>query len=68
VGIGMERLSQKLEAVQLTTDELLKQMSKEQATVLIQHILRRVEESSNEPDAPAVKIRMQRILEELKRS
>lgn len=36
----MKRVSQKLEAWKLTTDELLKRMSKEQAIVLIQGILR----------------------------
>ena len=63
----MKRLSQKLEAHQLTADELLKRMSKEQAIVLIQGLLRQIEESLN-PDAPASKTRVETVLEELKRS
>jgi polyhydroxyalkanoate synthesis regulator phasin len=68
VGIGMRRVSLNIEAVQLTTDELLKRMSKEQAIVFIQHLLRQMEESLNEPEVPAAKIRMEKVLEELKRS
>ena len=64
---GMKRLSQKLEAHQLTTDEFLKRMSKEQAIVFIQGLLRQIEESLN-PDAPAAKTRVEKVLEELKRS
>ena len=64
----MKRVSLKIEAVQLTTDELLKRMSKEQAIVFIQRILRQMEESLNEPEVPAAKIRMEKVLEELKRS
>ena len=58
----------KIEAYQLTTDELLKRMPKEQAINLVQNILRTMEESSNAPDIPATKIRMEELLEELKRS
>lgn len=43
VDIGIERLSLRIEACQL--DELLKRMSKEQATVFIQGVRRRVQES-----------------------
>ena len=68
MGIGMRRVSLKIEAVQLTTDELLKRMSKEQAIVFIQRLLRQMEESLNEPEVPAAKIRMEKVLEELKRS
>ncbi len=49
----MERVSLKLEAWKLTTDELLKRMSKEQAIIFIQGILRRMEESLDEPEIPA---------------
>lgn len=66
VGIGMERVSLKIEVCQL--DEMLKRISKERAIVFIQSVLRQVEESLNEPDAPALKIRMEKILEELGRS
>jgi hypothetical protein len=62
----MKPLSQKLEAHQLTTDELLKRMSKEQAIVFVQGLLRQIEESLN-PDAPAAKTRVEKVLEELKR-
>ncbi len=64
----MRRVSLKIEAVQLTTDELLKRMSKEQAIVFIQRLLRQMEESLNEPEVPAAKIRIEKVLEELKRS
>ncbi len=64
----MKRVSLKIEAVQLTTDELLKRMSKEQAIVFIQRLLCQMEESLDEPEVPAAKIRMEKVLEELKRS
>lgn len=64
----MQRVSHKLELVKLTTDELLKRMPKEQAINLVQNILRTMEESSNAPDILASKIRMEELLEELKRS
>ena len=64
----MKRVSLRLEAHQLTTDELLKRMSKEQAINLVQNILRTMEESSNAPDIPATKARMEKLLEDLKRS
>jgi len=63
----MEHVSHKVEAVQLSTNELLKRMTREQAINLIQNILRKLEESSNAPDIPATKIRMEKLLEELKR-
>ena len=64
----MEHVSLKIEALHLTTDELLKRMAKEQAINLVQNMLRTMEESSNAPDIPATQIRMENILEELKRS
>jgi hypothetical protein len=63
----VEHVSLKLEAFQLSTDELLKRMPKEQAINLVQSMLRTMEESSNGPDIPATKIRMEKLLEELKR-
>lgn len=59
----MKRVSLKLEAHQLTTDELLKRMSKEQAIVFIQGLLRQIEESLN-PDARAAKTRVDEIIGE----
>jgi hypothetical protein len=67
VGIAMKRVSHKLEAYELTTDELLKRMSKEQAIIFIQGILRQMEESLNDPEVPAAKIRLEKVLDELKR-
>ena len=64
----MEHVSLKIEALHLTRDELLKRMTKEQAINLVQNMLRTMEESSNAPDIPATQIRMENILEELKRS
>jgi len=61
-------VTHKVEAVQLSRDELLKSMPKEQAINLVQNILRTLEESSNAPDIPATKIRMEKLLEDLKRS
>jgi len=64
----MERVSHKLEAWKLTTDELLKRMSKEQAIIFIQGILHRMEESLDDPEIPAARIRLEKVLEALKRS
>lgn len=64
----MKRVSLKIEACDLTTDELLKSMPKEQAITLVQGILRRMEESLNVPDIPTAKARMEKVLEELKLS
>ena len=64
----MRRVSGKVEAFGLTTDELLKHMSKEQAIVFIQGILRRTEESLDDPEVPAAKIRLEKVLEALKLS
>jgi hypothetical protein len=64
----VKHLSLKAEACKLTSDELLKRMPKEQAIILIQGLLRRMEESLNVPDIPAAKIRMEKVLEELKLS
>lgn len=63
----MKRVSLKLETLKLTTDELLKRMSKEQAIILIQGILRQMEESLTAPEVPAAKIRLEKVLDELKR-
>jgi len=68
VGIDMKRVSLKIEAHQLTTDELLKRMPKEQAITVVQGILRRMEESLNVPDILAAKVRLEKVLEELKLS
>ena len=64
----MRRVSGKVEAFELTTDELLKRMSKKQAIIFIQGILRRMEESLDDPEVPAAKIRLEKVLEALKRS
>lgn len=68
MGIGMKHVSLKIEACDLTTNELLKRMPKEQAITLVQGILRRMEESLNVPDIPTAKARMEKVLEELKLS
>ena len=62
------RAKRREHSLKLTTDELLKRMPKEQAINLVQNILRTIEESSNAPDIPATKIRMENLLEDLKRS
>ena len=59
----MKRVSGKVEAFELTTDELLKRMSKEQAIILIQGALHRLEEPLNDPEVPAAKIRLEKVLE-----
>jgi hypothetical protein len=56
------------EAYELTSDELLKRLPKEQAVILVRGLLRRMEGSLNVPDIPAAKIRMEKVLEELKLS
>ena len=61
----MERVSLKCEVYGLSKDELLKRMSKEQAINLIQKILRLLEESPNDPEVHASRMRMQKVLEEL---
>jgi hypothetical protein len=66
--IAMRRVSHKLEAYQLTTDELLKRTSKGQAIISIQNLLHLLEESSGDPEVPAAKIRLEEVLEALKRS
>src|SRR5882672_2543413 len=58
----MKRVSGKVEALELTTDELLKRMSREQAIIFIQGILRRMEESLDGPEVPAAKIRLEKVL------
>lgn len=55
-----------VEAVQLTSDDLLKRMPKEQAITLVQGILRLMEESLNVPDIPAAKARLEKVLDDLK--
>ncbi len=67
-GAKQKHLSVKAEAYKLTSDELLKRMPKEQAIIHVQGILRLMEESLNVPDIPAAKIRMEKVLEELKLS
>ena len=64
----MRRVSHKLEAYQLTTEELLNRMSKDQAIILIQNLLHLLEESLDDPEVPAAKIRLEKVLEALKRS
>jgi hypothetical protein len=66
--IAMKRVSQKVEAYELTTDELLKRMSQDQAIILIQGALHRLEVSSDDPEVPSAKIRLEKVLEALKRS
>jgi hypothetical protein len=51
----MKHLYLQAEAYKLTSDELLKRMPKEQAVILVQGFLRRMEESLNVPDIPAAK-------------
>lgn len=63
----MSRVSGKVEAWSLTTDELLTRMSKEQAITFIQGILSQMEERLNDPAVPAAKIRLEKVLDELKR-
>src|SRR5215469_5217870 len=64
----MKKVSLKLEACEMTADELLKHRTKEQAIACVQSMLRQMEESLNDSDIPAAKIRMEKILEELKLS
>ena len=63
----MKQVSRKLEAWKVTTDELLKRMSKEQAIIFIQGILRQMEERLNDPEVPAARIRLEKVLDELNR-
>ena len=63
----MNRVSGKVEAWSLTTDELLTRMSKEQAIIFIQGILSQMEERLNDPAVSAAKIRLEKVLDELKR-
>ena len=53
----MKHVSLKAEAYKLSSDELLKRMPKEQAVILVQGFLRRMEESLNVPGptVPGVK-------------
>jgi hypothetical protein len=64
----MKNVSLKIEAHELTSDELLKRMPKEQAITLVKGFLRRMEESLDVPDIPAAKARLEKVLEELKLS
>ena len=64
----MQRVFLKAEVQILSKDELLKRMSKEQAINLIQRLLRALEESPNDPEVPASRLRMQQVLEELNRT
>lgn len=61
----MERVSLKCEVHGLSKDELLKRMSKEQAINFIQKVLRLLEEYPNDPEVPASRMRMLKVLEEL---
>ena len=61
----MKHISLRAEAFELTSDEILKRMPKEQGIILVQGFLHRMEESLNAPDIPAAKIRMEKVLEEL---
>lgn len=61
------RVSAKTEVWSLTTDELLTRMSKEQAIVLVQDILSQMEERLNDPAVSGAKIRLEKVLDELKR-
>ena len=63
----MNRVSAKVEAWSLTRDELLTRMSTEQAIILIQGILSQMEERLNHPAVSAAKIRLEKVLDELKR-
>ena len=63
----MYRVSGKVETWSLTTDELLTRMSKEQATIFIQGILTQMEERLNDPAVSAAKVRLEKVLDELKR-
>jgi hypothetical protein len=57
----MKHLSVKAETYKLPSDELLKRMPKEQAIILVQGLLRRMDEPLNVPDIPAAKIRMESL-------
>ena len=61
----MERVSLKCEVHGLSKDESLKRMSKQQAINLMQKLLRLLEESPNDPEIPASRMRMQKVLEDL---
>ena len=63
----MKRVSLKVEGCELTTDELLKRMPKQQAITLVQAVLHRMEASLDVPDIPAAKARLEKVLEELTR-
>jgi hypothetical protein len=67
-GERVQHVTHKVESLQLTTDELLKRMPKEQAIILVQTLLRKTEEFPDAPDIPAAKVRLETVLEELKRS
>ena len=64
----MAHVSLSGEVYELTSGELLKRMTKEQAVTLVQGRLRRMEGSLNDPNIPAAKIRLEKLLEELKLS
>src|SRR5438445_11081027 len=57
----------KIEACDLTTDELLKRMPKEQAITLVQGILRRMEESRSEERRVGKECRYRRSLDHKKK-
>jgi hypothetical protein len=51
----------------MTSDELLKRMSREQAIAHVQRTLRGID-SLDYPDIPAVKAKLEKVLEELRLS
>ena len=52
----------------MTASGLLERMPKEQAIILVQGILHRMEESLDVPDIPAAKVRLEKVLDELKQA
>jgi hypothetical protein len=63
--VAKNRVSLKVEVLELTTDELLKRMPKDQAIDRVERILRHMEKSMDVPDIPAAKARLEKVLEEL---
>lgn len=64
----MDRVSTTVEAWTLTTSELLTRMSKEQAIIFMRGILSQMEERLSDPAVSAAKIRLEKVLDEVKRS
>ena len=61
----MKHVSVKTEALEMTASGLLERMPREQAIILVQGILHRMEESLDVPDIPAAKVRLEKVLDEL---